>query len=410
MKKHRYLALFSLSLILVLLAPATVVFRIAQAQAQEKRNARDNFARLTALLAPVAQAADLAAPGLRKDLERFYASSPGLLLVSVYERGSGVKWRIPARSDYLPARENVAVIPQPIYPPQSAYLLAAPLASDSSGQLAVDALYVALPQETVFVAFRDAALGLAILLVLLFGVLILSPSSPKRSEDEDQGVCAEDENLPGCDPETMYVAPMEDDFSIPDLAPDSGLNLPREEAIGAQSQVTAEAGPGGLFSPLSGLGWESYLDARLDSELSRSASFEQDLSLLLILHLGISPGQGAYKALSNAIGDFFSFRDLAFERGPDGFAVILPNMDAEHGLRMAEEFLRKATALLGPGSGPNPIYMGLSSRAGRLVDASRLGHEAGAALERARSEADSHIVAFRPDPDRYRIYLASKNL
>jgi GGDEF domain-containing protein len=158
---------------------------------------------------------------------------------------------------------------------------------------------------------------------------------------------------------------------------------------------------GGLFSPLSGLGWESYLEARLDSELSRSASFEQDLSLLVIHEPGLSPEKPAYKALAAAIGDFFNFRDLAFERGPDGFSIILPNMDADHGLRMAEEFNRKLGGRL---------FMGLSSRAGRLVDAARLTHEAGAALARAATEADSRIVAFRPDPDRYRIYLASKNL
>jgi hypothetical protein len=34
--------------------------------------------------------------------------------------------------------------------------------------------------------------------------------------------------------------------------------------------------------------------------------------------------------------------------------------------------------------------------------------EAVAALEKARYEKDTNIVAFRPDPDKYRIYLASK--
>jgi len=410
MKKQRYIALFSLSLVLVLLAPASVVLRIALDQSQGKRAARENFARLTALLAPVTRASDLSAPGLRKDLERFYASSPSLLLVSVYERDSGVRWRIPARSDYLPARENEAAIPQPSYPPQSAYLLAAPLSSDISGRLAVDALYSVLPQQAVFVAFRDAALGLGLLLVILLFVILLDPTrtrgQPVPSPDEE--ACAEDPSLEGCD--SIYSSPLDDDFDIPALSPEVEARLPEEESLESKARdAAAGGGPGGLFSPLSGLGWESYLEARLDSELSRSASFEQDLSLLLILQDGLSPDKAAYLTLAGAIGDFFSFRDLAFERGPDGFAVILPNIDAEHGLRMAEEFLRKATALL-PGGSPNPIFMGLSSRAGRLVDAARLGHEAGAALERAKTEAGSHIVAFRPDPDRYRIYLASKNL
>ena len=54
--------------------------------------------------------------------------------------------------------------------------------------------------------------------------------------------------------------------------------------------------------------------------------------------------------------------------------------------------------------------MGISSRSGRLVDSTRIGKEAEAALKKAREEHDSHIVAFKPDPDKYRLYLASKGL
>jgi hypothetical protein len=37
-----------------------------------------------------------------------------------------------------------------------------------------------------------------------------------------------------------------------------------------------------------------------------------------------------------------------------------------------------------------------------------MNEEASAALEKARYEKDSRIVAFRPDPDKYRIFLANK--
>jgi len=52
--------------------------------------------------------------------------------------------------------------------------------------------------------------------------------------------------------------------------------------------------------------------------------------------------------------------------------------------------------------------MGISSRAGRLVDSARISQEAEAALQKAREDRDSHIVAFRPDPDKYRLYLSAK--
>jgi GGDEF domain-containing protein len=169
--------------------------------------------------------------------------------------------------------------------------------------------------------------------------------------------------------------------------------------------------PAGLYSPASGLGWESYLKDRLDAELSRSASFEQDLSLLAIAYDGLTSQDANYAAIGESIEKFFSFRDLAFERGDDGFSVILPNIDSSHALRMAQEFYKKLVFLAEGDFAElelSPLFMGISSRGGRLVDAGRLIDEADAAIEKARYEKDSRIVAFKPDPDKYRLFLASK--
>ena len=78
---------------------------------------------------------------------------------------------------------------------------------------------------------------------------------------------------------------------------------------------------------------------------------------------------------------------------------------------MAQEFYKKLAFLAGGDLAElelSPLFMGISSRSGRLVDAQRLEKEAAAALDKARYEKDTRIVAFRPDPDKYRIYLASK--
>jgi GGDEF domain-containing protein len=150
---------------------------------------------------------------------------------------------------------------------------------------------------------------------------------------------------------------------------------------------------------------------RLDAEIARSASFEQDLSLLVFCYDDLTSHDEAYGSIGKVITEFFSFRDLAFERGDDGFSVILPNIDSPHALRMAEEFIKKLVFLAGGDFAELellPIYIGISSRAGRLVDAGRLIEEAATALDRARYEKDSHIVAFRPDPDKYRNFLASR--
>jgi hypothetical protein len=428
MKKQSHIALFVLSLVAVLAASASIVGRVAYEESVGKKAARENFGRLSAILAPVRVASDLASPGIRADLARFYRESPNLLLVSVYERGSGVRWRIPARSEYLPAAENLSPIPQPAYPPQSAFLLAAALPADVTGKLAVDGLYVVLPQAKVFEAFRDASLGLAAFLLLLAFIVLGEAISDRRRRPEPASAetgtysydqppldeCPEAAQNQACD-ESVYTPLADDDFDIPSIeteAParaEAPLPLKTEKAAAAST----EAGPGGLFSPLSGLGWESYLEHRLDAELARAASFEQDLSLLLIRYPGLSPERKEYRATAAAIAEFFNFKDLAFEHGQDGFAVILPNLDAEHGLRMAEEFQKKLNQLITGNReatrGP-VLHMGLSSRAGRLVDSDRVSQEAQTALRKAATDAESHIMAFRPDPDRYRLFLASRGI
>ena len=430
MKKQRHIALFATCLLAILAIAASVVVRVYLEEAAGRKAARDSFSRLTSILAPVRTTSDLASPGIRADLMRFYRDSPALLLVSIYERGSGVRWRVPARSDYLPQTENASFIPQPDYPPQSAFLLAAALPGDVTGKLAVDGLYVILPQARMFGFFRDAGLGLAGLILLLAFVLLGQTIADRRLKAGEMAVAAplpdyESSYQPGQEApmekneeESIYSAPTEEDFEVPELS-DQAPSFQPGPRPGAAPETEERAGnaekaaPGGLFSPLSGLGWESYLENRLDAELARAASFEQDLCLLVIHGEGLSPERSDYGTTARTIGDFFSFRDLAFERGPDGFAVILPNMDADHGLRMAEEFRKKLnqafTGRRDRAGGP-VLNMGLSSRAGRLVDSGRVCKEADLALRKAATDTESHIMAFRPDPDRYRLYLAGKGL
>jgi hypothetical protein len=426
-------------------AMGSVAYRILEADRAGREAAKADFEGLRSVLAYVKGQADLSDPSLRARLASRYEASSGLLLVYVYERGSGAVWRIPADSPYLAAGRGATASPEPVYPPASTLLLSAPLKGDSSGKLAMDALYTSLPQATVFAAFRDAMIGLgaflAIAALVLAVVVSRSDKAAKKETDSDAqegGIseAAADLAAAGAQYQFETLSPTgaeEEDFDIPIMgeplpseAMTAGLSIkeaPEElpdEAQGESLMRKAEAHiaekgeaaqePEGLYSPASGLGWESYMRDRLDAELSRSASFEQDLSLLVFAYDGLSSEDVEYPKISATIKELFSFRDLAFER-EDGFTIILPNSDSAHAMRMAEEFKKKLVHLA---SGDYaelellPMYMGISSRAGRLVDAQRLVEEAEAALERARYETDTHIVAFKPDPDKYRLYLASK--
>ena len=137
------------------------------------------------MLAYVRGPSDLADPGLRARLASRYEASPGLLLVDVYERGAGDRWRIPADSPYLPTPSAPgSPIPAPAYPASSTILLSAPLKGDTSGNLAVDALYTTLTQQQVFESFRDAMIGFAAYLAIAAFILAIAAGREEEPREE----------------------------------------------------------------------------------------------------------------------------------------------------------------------------------------------------------------------------------
>jgi GGDEF domain-containing protein len=411
-----------------LLSATSVAYRLLAGDAAGRRAAKADFEGLRSVLAYVKTTSDLADPSLRARLASRYEANPSLLLVDVYERGAGDRWRIPADSPYLSGVRQEGAVPELVYPPSSTILLSSPLKGDSSGQLAVDALYTSLTQLSVFSAFRDALIGLGVFLSLTALILaFISGTGDVRMASQavrttsaivdppEKASVATATDLAAAAAEYQYDTLMSEKEE--QEAPSStGISIKSSSRRGEELDIpnmTPECGdkPEGLYSPSSSLGWESYMQERLDAEISRSASLEQDLSLLFFSFDGLSAPDPNYAAIGAAIKDFFNFRDLSFERGGDGFSVILPSIDSIHALRMAEEFYRKLVFLTEGDFarlGRLPIFMGISSRSGRLVDALRMAEEAEAALDKARYEKDTHMVAFRPDPDKYRHFLASK--
>jgi hypothetical protein len=191
----------------------------------------------------------------------------------------------------------------------------------------------------------------------------------------------------------------EETFDIPEMAPPN-------------SKVSDEdCGPQGLYSERSNICWESYTHDRLESELHRCASFEQDLCFITVESLNFAEWESSYRNFTEAAIAFYTFRDLLFEKGRFGISIILPNVDLDHGIRMAEEFRKKIGGLPSHeehSENKADLVIGLSSRAGRLVDADRLMLEAERALDKAKADPYSPVVAFKSDPERYRAFIQAK--
>ncbi|MBR4387075.1 MAG: hypothetical protein IKP51_11200 [Treponema sp.] len=166
--------------------------------------------------------------------------------------------------------------------------------------------------------------------------------------------------------------------------------------------------PHGLFSPVTGFGWEAYMIPRLDSELIRAASDEKDLALLTIKIKDIDWNTPAAKKVADIILQFVKFKDLAFEHKKDGCTAIFQNMNIDTAIKTAEELHTQIITELSKSSMYNQTAIGISSRSLRLISGARLANESEQALEHALEDKESPIIAFKVNPEKYRNYLASE--
>jgi hypothetical protein len=161
----------------------------------------------------------------------------------------------------------------------------------------------------------------------------------------------------------------------------------------------------------SNAGMEPHTKERLDSELRGCSAAEQDLTLILMelsLTAGFAVGDnsGVYRKFTDQALQFFSHRDLIFERGDRGISIILPGSSLKEGFEKAKQFHN--LMLTGfPEIFPHKsdLRIGISARSGRLLGSDRLLLEASRALERTNLAPESPIVAFKSDIEKYRAFV-----
>jgi len=166
--------------------------------------------------------------------------------------------------------------------------------------------------------------------------------------------------------------------------------------------------PNGLFSPITGFGWESYMTTRLESELIRAASNEQDLSLFTIRIPYLDRTCATAKEIYKLLLETFKFKDLLFEYKDDGCSAIMQNSNIDQALVIAENLHIQITSLLSKAGLENTTAIGISSRSLRLISGARLAAESEQALMHAFEDKESPVIAFRVNPDKYRDYLAAE--
>jgi len=180
----------------------------------------------------------------------------------------------------------------------------------------------------------------------------------------------------------------------------------REAPVTHDYPIVPEPGPKGLYSPRSNIGWEEYTKDRLDSELHRCSSTENDLTLVLMEFTDLTNDIMFRQAAEEAVS-FFSSRDMLFEYGKQGILVILPCVDLYTGISKSEKFYRLVMEKFpGGGKSASSLCIGLSSRSDRLLNADRMMLEVQEALQKAKRDRKSPIIAFKSDPEKYRAFIS----
>ena len=89
-------------------------------------------------------------------------------------------------------------------------------------------------------------------------------------------------------------------------------------------------------------------------------------------------------------------------------AVILPNTDLEQGINELSDFQKEVYKDSDGKLCTFDIKIGMSSRNGRLINSDRILKESRAALRKAEHDIETNLVGFRPDPGKFRSFLASQ--
>ena len=219
-----------------------------------------------------------------------------------------------------------------------------------------------------------------------FGDLNLSGDDDIDSDisfDDIETDVPEEEDLMAMDHEVSPTTEM-DDFDFDDMGDTFAEDKPESD----------------IEAPASTPVWNGFIEEKVNLELEKAASSDQDLVMGMLQCESIN--EENYSDFADHLKEEFDYPDITFEYKKEGLAVIVPNSDLDNILQVLESFTGKEKDQYGE------INVGISSRNGRLITGNRIFMEAENALHKAVEDSEKNIVGFRSDPDKFKDYLSSK--
>jgi len=226
---------------------------------------------------------------------------------------------------------------------------------------------------------------------------------PEQTEEADEAEQENDENDFEASEEELSQEEITKEAPAP-AEKTEAAELPTQDFTPLELEAVDEEK--GLFSPDSGLGWESYLMTRLDNELNRATASELDLSLFIIQIKELERKNPLMKAICQKLINEFQFKDLLFEYKKDCVCALKISMNIDSAVSFAEELIKKIKET--DDAANLEVYIGISSRGIRMVSGERLLKEADEALLHAQEDKNNPLVGFRADAVKYRKFLETK--
>jgi GGDEF domain-containing protein len=306
-------------------------------------------------------------PFFNEKMRGIFGLEPRLLVLDIYSKADGILFLIARDRSYV--REPMQVSPDwrgtPSYRASPGYETLLTLSFPSPTEnVKLDMLFIILGREDLYPVVRDDLyLILAFLIVCAVFILIYAGV---RDEEKDEYTTAPPAAAPG---------------AFPDEKPPS---------------VPAD-------------GRKEPFQSRLKYEIERAASSDQELSLAIV-EIDNPPLETELPKLSRRIAqelkDALPVHEVMFETGKNTFALILPDTDVDEAVRALEK-LRVSVAGSDPRESRATFSIGVSSRAGRLIDAAGLYEEASVSAAKAVREGGNRVIGFRADPVKFRESLGS---
>lgn len=184
--------------------------------------------------------------------------------------------------------------------------------------------------------------------------------------------------------------------STSDISHKNDFEIVRDEALSTNAELSVLQE---TYSINTGVVKGGLLCDRLNSELVRASGNGEELSLIKVESPMIDTKSDNFKEVADSIVKTTRVRDYVFDNDDGSFFIIAPNVDITAATALGKEILKGAQSTLGALS---KVFLGITSRAGRMIDAVRLITECTQAVKKAATEDTSKIVSFHVDLDKYR--------